>query len=184
MSASKKRSFLTILFDFFEIAIISATIFFLVYLFVGQLLEVTGDSMHPTLLDQEQVIAEKVSLKFNTIERGHIVIFKHPEQNDRLLIKRVIGLPFDNIKISNGLIYINGKLFSEPYLQPNTITHANKNMNEGIEYTVPEYSYVLMGDNRAKSSDSRTFGPVREELIVGKAAAVYYPFSSFRVIEH
>lgn len=182
MAASKKRSFLTILFDFLEIAIISATIFLLVYLFVGQLLEVTGDSMHPTLLDKEQVIAEKLSIKFNPVERGDIVIFKHPEQNDKLLIKRVIGLPFDNIKIVDGNVFINSKQLNEFYLEPSVVTQPNKFITEGLEYTIPEYSYILLGDNREKSSDSRVFGPVREELIVGKAAAVYYPFSNIRII--
>ena len=184
MAVHKKRNFLTFLFDFFEIAIISATIFLLVYLFVGQLLEVTGESMTPTLLDKEQVIAEKISIRFNPLSRGQIVIFKHPEQNDRLLIKRVIGLPFDNIKIVDGYVYINGSMLNEPYLSASTLTYPNKSISAGTELTVPESSYILMGDNREKSSDSRSFGPVRRELIIGKAAAVYYPFSDFRLLEH
>lgn len=184
MSAHKKRNFLTTFFDFLEIAIISATIFLLVYLFVGQLLEVTGDSMIPTLYDKEQVIAEKLSIRFSPIERGDIVIFKHPEQNNRLLIKRVIGLPFDNLKILNGHVYINGKMLDEPYLGKNTLTYPNKSISAGVEITVPEYSYILMGDNREKSSDSRSFGPIRQELVIGKAAVVYYPFKNFRMIEH
>jgi len=184
MAAHKNRNFLTIFFDILEITIISATIFLLVYLFVGQLLEVTGDSMDPTLLDKEQVLAEKLSIRFNPIDRGDIVIFKHPEQNDRLLIKRVIGLPFDIVKISTGRVYINGHMLDEYYLDSGALTYANKSMLEGVEYAVPESSYILIGDNRDKSSDSRSFGPIRRELIVGKAAFVYYPFSSFRMIEH
>jgi signal peptidase I len=182
MPAQRKNKFLTFLFDIFELTIISLTIFLVIYLFVGQLLEVTGDSMNPTFYDKEQVLAEKVSKKFKPFERGDIVIFRHPEKNERLLIKRVIAMPFENFKISEGKIFINGELLDEPYLPEDIVTSGGSYFNEGTEYNIPIYTYVLMGDNREKSSDSRVFGPVRDQLIIGRAAAVYYPLRNFRIL--
>lgn len=182
MAARRKRKILTTFFDFLEIAVISTTIFLIVYLFVGQLLEVTGDSMVPTFYDKEQVLAEKVSIKFKPLERGDIVIFRHPEINSRLLIKRVIAMPFENFKITNGKVFINGNILNEPYLGSQVQTYGGKYFNENVEYNIPRQTYVFLGDNREKSSDSRVFGPVREELIVGRAAVVYYPFRNFRIL--
>lgn len=184
MAEKKKASLFDIILDLIEITIIGATIFLLVYLFLGQLLEVTGDSMEPTLHDKEQVVAEKLTTRFQPLERGEIVIFRHPEQHSRLLIKRVIALPQDTIKLEEGQVYLNEQLLDEPYLAPGTTTSGNKEIVEGELYTVPNYSFVLMGDNRSKSSDSRSLGAIREELIVGRALLVYYPLSSIRLIEH
>jgi len=184
MARMGKRTIFDYLLDFIEILIIGATIFLLVYLFVGQLLEVTGDSMEPALSDKEQVIAEKLSTRFKPLERGEIIIFKHPEQHSRLLIKRVVGLPGEKIKIMDGQVFINDKVLTEPYLKPGTTINGNKMIIEGSDYNINERSYILMGDNRDKSSDSRSLGAIREELIVGRAMLVYYPFNSVRLIEH
>jgi signal peptidase I len=170
--------------DLLEIAIIGVTVFVLVYIFIGQLLEVTGNSMEPTLHDQEQIIAEKISLKFKPLTRGEIVIFRHPENNERLLIKRVVGLPGERIKIENGFVYINGEVLKEPYLKEQGVNEGNKNLIEGVEYHITGNSYVLLGDNRRESSDSRSFGTIREELILGRSLMVYYPFNHIRLIEH
>ncbi len=178
------KNFYDLLLDFVEITIIGTTIFLLVYLFIGQLLEVTGESMIPTLADKEQVIAEKLSMKINPLETGEIVVFRHPEQHTRLLIKRIIGLPDEKLKIMDGQVYINGTLLEEPYLKNGIITKPAEHMSEGVEYKIPGNSYILMGDNRGKSSDSRHLGAIREELIVGKALLVYYPLNNFRLIEH
>ena len=184
MSKFKVSTISDLLLDLLEISIIGITIFVLVYIFVGQLLEVTGDSMEPNLHDQEQIIAEKVSINFKPLQRGEIVIFRHPENNERLLIKRVVGLPEEKIKIENGYVYINGMVLDESYVMTVGVTRGNKDLIEGVEYYITENSYVLLGDNREESSDSRSFGTVREELILGRSLMVYYPFNSIRVIEH
>jgi len=184
MSSSTKRSVLDYLLDITEILIIGSTVFLLVYLFVGQLLEVTGESMSPTLMDREQVLAEKLSTRFKPLQRGEIIIFRHPDQHSRLLIKRVIGLPKENFKLSQGQIFINGALLTEYYLLANTQTTGSKMIIEDQEYSLSNTSYILLGDNREKSSDSRSFGPIREELIVGRAVLVYFPFNHIRLIEH
>jgi len=184
MSLMGKKTIFDYFVDFVEILIIGSTIFLLGYRFVVQLLEVTGESMKPTLLDKEQVIAEKLSARFKPLERGEIIIFRHPEQHSRLLIKRIIALPGEKIKIMNGQVFINDEVLTEPYLEPETTTDGNKMIIEGSEYNINNNSYVLMGDNRDKSSDSRSLGAIREELVVGRAMLVYYPFTDVRLIEH
>lgn len=170
--------------DIFEILFIALAIFLLVYIFVGQLLEVTGDSMHPTLKNKEQIIAEKITTKFNPLKRGEIVIFEHPKENNRLLIKRVIGLPNEELTVYNGNVYINSNKLHEPYLPEGTITSGSVVIKENTPYKIPDYEYVLMGDNRTESSDSRAIGPIKLGDIVGRAMLVYFPISSIRGISN
>lgn len=177
------KNFFTILLDFTETLLVSAGIFALIYFFVGQPLEVSGESMFPTLQDHEQIIAEKISLKNKGVNRGDIVIFKHPLNPTRLLVKRVVAMPKDKLEIEEGGLFINDSRTEESYLGSDTSTLGGYKLRESIEYTVPENSYVLMGDNREGSSDSRDFGFVDEELIVGKAFVVYYPFSHLRKLD-
>ncbi len=172
------------LMDILEILLIGITVFTLVYLFVGQLLEVSGESMTPTFQDKEQIIAEKISLSFKPLKHGEIVIFKHPETPEKLLIKRVIALSGDKIMLENGKIVLNGTVLFEPYLEKDMKTEGGKAIEENKEYTVPGMSYVLMGDNRLESSDSRVFGAVKENMIIGRTLLVYSPLKNFRIIEH
>ncbi len=169
--------------DFIEILFICTSVFLVVYLFVGQLLEVTGDSMYPNFHDKEQVLAEKLSTKFIELKRGEIIIFKHPLEQDRLLIKRVIGLPKETIRISNGFVYINDKVLDEPYLAPDTKTQQEQAFQEGLEYKIPDNSYIVLGDNRTKSTDSREWGFLSKDLIVGRAVLIYYPIDRIRLVE-
>ena len=176
------KSIFKIFFDFLEVVIISSIVFAFVYFFVGQLLRVSGDSMLPTFKDSEQIIAEKISIKFKDLERGEILIFNHPQNNKRLLIKRLIALPGETLILINGKVYINGSELSEPYLQPIIQTFGMKTIKDEVEYKVPEDSYILLGDNREQSADSREFGPVNKSLIVGRAFLVFYPIDSIRGI--
>lgn len=169
-------------FDFFEITFVLATVAILVYLFVGQLLEVSGDSMEPAFKDKEQLIAEKISINYKNIQRGEIIIFQHPQESGRLLIKRVVGLPGEIIMILNGQVFINNNPLEETYLPQDTFTKEGVLIKEGVEYQIEQNSYLLFGDNREKSTDSRSWGAVPKELLIGRGVIVYYPFSSIRII--
>jgi signal peptidase I len=182
----KKNWLARALLDFLEVFMVSALVFALVYVFIGQLMEVSGNSMHPTYLDRERIIVEKVSLKFKEIERGEVVVFQHPQVKERhLLIKRVIGLPGEVFRISGGFVYINGKKLDEPYLEPDIPTYelANGVIKENIGYPISANSYILLGDNRAQSTDSRYFGEISKDSIIGRAFLVYYPIQRFRLVE-
>ena len=177
-----RRSSASILLDFFEIVFIVVTVFIVVYVFVGQLLEVTGESMLPNFEDKEQIIAEKVSIKFKDLERGEVVIFRHPEQRDKLLIKRVVGLPGESFQINDGYVYINEEKLSESYVKEKGDTSGGKVIQEKVVYEIEADSYLFLGDNREKSTDSRDWGAVSKDLIVGRGVLVYYPIEKIRFI--
>ena len=145
------------------------------YLLVGQIVQINGESMNPTIKNNEWILAEKISPKFGEFKRGEIVVFKSPENNNRLLIKRIIGLPNETMEIKYGLVYIDGKLLNEPYL----ITDAVK---ENSEYKIGENEYVMLGDNRENSIDSREYGVVKKEGLLGRALFVYKPIQNFRLL--
>jgi signal peptidase I len=176
------KTFLSALIDITEVLIIGLSIFLLTYVFAGQLLRVTGDSMTPNFLDGEQLIAEKISIKFEKLQRGEIVIFKHPTNSSRLVIKRVVALPNETINLREGKVYINGELLTENYLPESITTSPGKTLAEGIDFKVPYDSYILMGDNRISSTDSREWGPIKSNFIVGKAMLIYYPLNKIRLI--
>ena len=179
----KRPQLLSTFIDALEIVFVSTGVFIAIYFLVGQLLEITGESMVPTFADKEQLVAEKISMNFKDLERGEVIIFKHPEQNEKLIIKRVIGLPGDTILIKNEHVYINDIMLEEPYLDKDTTTRGKRSIRNDVEYKIPENNYVVMGDNRLKSTDSRDWGFLEEDLIVGRGLLVYYPVSHFRIIQ-
>src|SRR4030066_2024699 len=144
--------------DLIELTLIGVLVFVLIYLFTGQLLEITGDSMEPNYHNKEQILAEKVSTKLQPPRRGEVIVFISPQDSNKLLIKRVIGLPGEKVKISNGNVYINGKKLNETYLASEAKTAGGKAIIEDTEYAIEPNSYVVMGDNRGFSNDSRNWG--------------------------
>jgi signal peptidase I len=124
--------------------------------------EVVGDSMQPTLHSGEKLTADK---NITQIKRGDIIIFKSVDDN-KILIKRVIGLPDEKIKIQDGKVFINDKELMETYLKEK----MNSKMNEylPVNLVIPPEAYYVMGDNRNNSNDSRNFGVVPMKSIIGK----------------
>jgi len=161
--------------DLLEYAFIVTLIGVITFLLIGQILIIEGDSMLPNFKDGEQLIAEKVSLKFKDLQRGEVVILKHPIEN-KLIIKRIIGLPGETVIISNGKVYVDGVELNEPYLPPDTITKGREN------YKIEENKYVVLGDNRQRSSDSREWGLVDIKKITGRGFLIYYPAQEMRFV--
>ena len=170
------------LIEFSEAFFVSGATILLVFWLIGQPLQVTGDSMLPTFSDHEQIVAEKLSFKFNRPARGDVVIFRHPDNKRVFAIKRVVGLPGEKIGISGGKVLINGQELPEPYLVDETQTWGNIFLKEDQPAEIPENSYILLGDNRRVSLDSRAWGFVPEEDLIGKPVLVYSPISSFRIL--
>jgi len=169
---------------YFHVIFIFMFVFLATYFFVGQLFEVNGDSMLPNFTDKEQIIGEKLSVKFLNLERGDIIIFKSPQDNNKLLIKRIIGLPNEKFQIKDGYVNVNGDLLNEKYLEEDTYTTGMRILEDDFEYKIPSDSYVVLGDNREQSTDSREWGYVKTELIVGRAILVYYPITNIRFIKN
>ena len=144
----------------------------LVITFVGQRTEVEGASMENTLHNGDNLIVDKLSYRFHDPERFDIVIFKFPDDESQLFIKRVIGLPGETVEILDGKVYIDG---SDTPLDDSFT--AETPIGDFGPYVVPEGSYFMLGDNRNCSRDSRYWiHPfVQKDKILGKAVLRYFP---------
>jgi signal peptidase I len=152
--------------------------------FIAQPVVVEGTSMLPNLHEGERLIVNKLiyykfeSFSWGHIERGDIVVFWYPNDPDKSYVKRVIGLPGDNIEIKNGKVFVNGQEMQENYLDP-----IYNQSGSNVTKTVEKHHYFVMGDNRDNSSDSRTWGLVPEKYIYGKAFFRYWRPSNFGFLD-
>jgi signal peptidase I len=174
-----KKLFKNILVDFAEVFFIGLAVFALAWIFLAEPLEVTGDSMTPTLHDKEQIIVEKMSMNFNELKRGDIIVFESKENKNVLLVKRVVGLPGESIMITEDTVFIDGKELFELYIGEDIHTIDEEHQTEIV---VPYNEYYVLGDNRENSNDSRSFGTIHKDEVIGRVVLVHYPFSNFRLI--
>lgn len=180
--AKAARRFVNFILDFLETIVVALSIFVVIYLFLMQPHEIKGSSMEPNFYNSEYILTDKISYRLHAPTRGDVVIFKAPENPDVDYIKRVIGLPADRIKIQNGSVYLNGEKLREDYLRDQTYLPPGSYMAEGVEITIPGGKLFVMGDNRPHSSDSRRFGPVPFDAIIGRAFLRYWPVTSFGML--
>lgn len=166
---------LRFLLEILETVVLSVVLFFAINA-VSARIRVDGSSMEPTLHNGEFVIVNKLAYKFGAPKVGDVIVFHYPRNPDQEYIKRVIGLPGDHVQIVNGQVLVNGQLLQEPY------TAASPNYQS--EWTVPEATLFVLGDNRNNSSDSHNWGPVPMDYVVGKALVVYWPPGDWGLIEH
>src|SRR5258708_26666371 len=131
--------------------------------------------MQNTLHTGQYVLVNKVAYLFHAPERGDIIILQEPDQPGRDLIKRVIGLPGDTIKLDGTNVWVNGTELNEPYITQKSNPGANT-------LTVPANEYFVMGDNRPVSEDSRYFGFVPKDYVVGRAILVDWPLKQWQML--
>ncbi|WP_372635123.1 signal peptidase I [Cohnella sp.] len=167
------------LWDWAKALIIAAAIVLLLKAFVFQLSTVKKISMEPTLHEDEWLFLNKIALRLGSLERGDVVIFKDPsgsEEGKEYLVKRIIGVPGDQVEIRDGELYINGELKVEPYTD-SKIEDGNFGPT-----TVSSGHYFVMGDNRHRnaSKDSRAFKEVSEELVEGRADLIVWPITRIK----
>jgi len=170
--------------DIFFILLLASRIFFI------QPFLVEGESMFPTLHNGDYLIVEKFSYKIKEPQRGDIIVFNPPEtqfsDSSKIYIKRIIGLPYETIEIKNGKVFIYNKKhpegieLQEPYIEKNIPTLGWQKRSLGKD------EYFVLGDNREpnKSSDSREWGPVLKNRIIGRAVLRLLPFESFTFFEN
>jgi len=166
------------LWDWTKALIIAAVIVLLLKAFVFQLSTVKKISMEPTLHENEWLFVNKIALRLGDLERGDVVIFKDPsaEGDKEYLVKRIIGIPGDQLEIRGGELYVNGELKVEPY------TDVKIEDGDFGPTKVSPGHYFVMGDNRHQhaSKDSRAFKEVPEELIQGRADLIVWPISRIK----
>lgn len=163
------------------IAVILA-ILIVIRFFVAEPHKVFGSSMVPNFHNGDYIITNKIGLKLGEPRRGEVVILQNPRNPDVVFIKRIIGLPNEKVMISDGDFYINGKLLKEPYLPRGTKTSGEVFLPDKEEITIPKGQYFVAGDNRGGSSDSRDWGPVKKEALIGQAWLRYWPIQKFTLI--
>jgi len=149
-------------------------------LFIAEPFIVSGSSMVPTFHDREYLIINKLGYYLGDPNRGDVVVLKYPKNSKEYFIKRIIGLPGDTVKIDKGVVLIvnsdfpEGRTLDEPYLSKNLLTSG------GFEpITLKAGEYFVLGDNRSASSDSRVWGVLPGDKIVGKAFLRVLPISRF-----
>ncbi|HBR02210.1 MAG TPA: signal peptidase I [Ruminiclostridium sp.] len=154
----------------------------LITVFLGRLTVVDGNSMNSTLQNGDVIIIEAVTPRFGTIQSGDIVVLKIPElleNRKKYAIKRVIATENEHVEIRDGKVFIDGSELSEPYVSAGAGETAVEN-SLYADITVPEGCIYVLGDNRIpdKSRDSRAFGPVSTDRILGKSWIRIFPFSN------
>jgi signal peptidase I len=157
--------------------ILLAVILFLVINGISARVRVEGFSMVPSLQDGEFVLVNRLAYRFGQPQRGDIIVFHHPtDQIKEDLIKRVIGLPGDEVKVHDGGVYVNGTRLKEAYIAaPPTYTD---------ERIVPDDQLYVLGDNRNMSSDSHAWGFVPYKEVIGAAVLIYWPLKEMALIQH
>jgi signal peptidase I len=144
----------------------------LIKTFLFQAFYIPSESMVPTLETNDRVLVNKLSYKLHDVNRGDIVVFETPESETggaQDLVKRVIGLPGETVSCRNGGILIDGRPLDEPYLEDTVDTSCDQ------EYRIPADTVFVMGDNRTQSKDSRSFGPIDQDSIVGRVFIRIWP---------
>ncbi|MBN2551033.1 MAG: signal peptidase I [Anaerolineales bacterium] len=171
---SKKNQLKQFLLELLQTVILSVIIF-LVIDAVSSRIRVQSISMQPTLYEKDFVLVNKLAYRFGQPKRGDVIVFRVPINPDgEPYIKRVIGLPGENVRVQEGKVYINNIPQQESYIM------APPNYNG--EWTVPLDSVFVLGDNRNSSSDSHQWGMVPLENILGKALVVYYPMEHWQFL--
>lgn len=165
--------------DFIQTFVVFGAIFALIYLFVAQPHKVSGNSMVPTFKNGDFILTDKLSYRFGDHKKGDIIVLKNPRDETQDFIKRIIATPGDTIKVEEGSVYVNGRKVSEEYLPSDTRTRAGNFLIEGSQIKTGPNQYFVFGDNRDHSSDSREWGAVTQEEIVGKVFFRYWPPKSF-----
>lgn len=164
-----------VLVDFIQTIVFALAIFMISYLFLFQPHQVRGHSMDSNFDDGEYLLTEKVTYRFNNPKRGDVIVFNAPVNRRDDYIKRVIALPGETVKVQNGKVYVNQKELPEEYLDDGVRTNPGAFLTEGTEYKSKPDEYIVMGDNRDHSSDSRSWGAISRKDIIGRAWVSYWP---------
>lgn len=181
-----------LLIDALQTIVFALAISVVIYLFFAIPNQVDGQSMQPNLDNAEVLLTNKFIqiagsknglIKSYDYQRGDIVVFQEPYRPD--LVKRIVGMPDDQVMIKDGKVYINGQVLVEEYLPPGRRTSAGSFLPEAAEKRIPDGYYMLLGDNRGNSKDSRDaeVGFVKREYIKGAPFIRLFPINKFGILQ-
>ncbi len=158
------------------ILVVFCFVFLMVY--VVSVTQVVGDSMSPTLENQEVLILNKAKYRFSDVKRGDIIAFTY--EDTKYLIKRVIGMPGEYVSIKDNKVYINGYYYVEDYLKD--VDTPDFELTDLGFAKIPDDMYFVLGDNRDNSLDSRKIGLVKKSDIIGEVAMRFWPITKIGVL--
>ncbi|PIS22269.1 signal peptidase I [candidate division WWE3 bacterium CG08_land_8_20_14_0_20_41_10] len=166
-------------FEMLETLVSSVIVILVIYSTIAFPELVVGSSMEPSFYTGERILVEKLSKHFSPFKRGDVVVL-HPPGNDNIdYVKRIVGVSGDVVKIFDCKVYIkNGEesfLYEENYLKTGACTQGGAKIKDGRSFKMEEGSFLVMGDNREHSMDSRTFGLVQKERIIGRVVFKFWP---------
>lgn len=171
------------LLDILQTIVLAIAIFMIAYLFLFQPHKVDGNSMDPNFVNGEYLLTDKLSYRLRPPQRGEVIVFESPVNRRQDYIKRIIGLPGENVAVQSGKVLVNGRPLEERYLPPNFYTQDGAILSEGRTITLGPDEYIVFGDNRDHSSDSRSWGPVKRKEVVGRAWVIYWPPSMWGIVK-
>lgn len=154
--------------------IVIIVVVLLIKKFIVSPIRVVGPSMKDTLQDKDIMILNKIGYRFNSIKRFDIVVVSYEKD---FIIKRIIGLPGDKVEYKDNKLYINDKFYNEPFLATGTETDNFSVMDLNNTEKIPNGYYLVLGDNREESKDSRVIGLIKKKQIEGKASLIIFPFN-------
>lgn len=169
------KAILEFVMEILETVVFIGSLFIVIYLFIAAPNQVKGESMMPTFQNGNYIFTSKVTYKMRSPQRGDVVVFHSPGNAEIEFIKRIIGLPGDTVMLQNEEVYVNGHKLNEPYIADKTLPLPNGYAQEEVPMSIPNGYYFVMGDNRPHSSDSRDFGPITYQSIVGQVFYRYFP---------
>lgn len=175
------KGILSFIWDIAKIIVISLLIIIPIRYFVAQPFFVRGASMESTYYQGDYLIVDEVTYRFNDPVRGDVIIFKFPQDTSQFFIKRILALPSETISIKNSVVtivndqYPGGFVLEEDYL--------NSSTSGDLEIRLDDNEYFVMGDNRPSSHDSRRWGPLNKEFIIGRVFLRAWPVSQFEIID-
>ncbi len=176
---NSKKTIWSSIWELVRFAIMAVIIVVPIRMFVAQPFIVSGSSMYPTLLDGDYLVIDEISYQLENPNRFDVVVFRYPKDTTKYFIKRVIGLPGEIVDIKGSEVKIinkenpDGFKIDQPYVKNPGDNNMRYELNDG--------EYFVMGDNRAQSSDSRLWGPVKENLFVGRALLRLLPFKDMQI---
>jgi len=172
------RKILAFSWEITKIVIIALVIVVPIRYFIFQPFFVKGQSMEPNFENGDYLIVDELSYRFRDPQRGEVIVFKYPQNFSQRYIKRIIGLPGETVEIEDGKVIIGDFVLNESNYLPSYLETPGE-----VKITLAENEYFVLGDNRSVSADSRRFGPLSRENIIGRVIFRAWPFTAFAKIE-
>ncbi len=181
------RRALGCLLEIIQTLVLTVALFWIVQSFVAQPFKVEQLSMQHTIENGQFVLVDKLTPRFDPYHRGDIVVFTPPPNAEsprgEPFIKRIVGVAGDTVELRDGKVYVNGVALDEPYLfSVDGVTEPTQPETGEASWTIEPGSLFVMGDHRQRSSDSRFFGPIQVDTVIGRAWLRYWPLPAFGIL--